>query len=262
MARDSTSSHDDDVASFQKTAIGTIAKHLFGHAILASVRKNAVLRHTLWEAFFCASIAAVVGRFQFGLPLLTCFLAILVLYTEAIAQVHYAELYNLYRKWTTFRRRVYLAAFVFAFLRFMIWKGFGIPPAEAYAAMARAGGFIHVFWHGNAPAIVLLELALTLILGYVSCLIVFHKHRRGVSVAVALVATAAVFWAMPLSDTELAEEGIVGVVFNRLRRLSGATPEELEAHGVIESAYYRTKAFFVGSNLHHLSARHHMGENP
>ena len=247
MARDSSSTNNDDVA-FQKAAIGTIAKRLFGHAILASVRRNAVLRRTLWEAFLCASIAALVGRFQFGLPLLTCFLAILVLYAEAIAQVHYAELYNLYRKWTTFRRRVYLAAFVFAFLRLMVWKGFGIPPAEAYAAMARAGGFMHVFWYGNAPAIVLLELQLTLVLGYLSCLIVFHKHRRAVSVAAALVAVAVVFWAMPLSDAELAEEGIVGVVANRLGRLSGATPGELEAHGVIGSAYYRTKALLFGAN--------------
>ena len=134
MTRNSSSKSDDVSTHLQEAAVDAIAKHLFGQAILASVRRNPVLRHTLWEAFFCASLAALVGRFQFGLPLWTCFAAILVLYAEAIAQVHYANFYDLYRKWTTFRRRVYLAAFVFAFLRFMVWKGFGIPPAEAYAA--------------------------------------------------------------------------------------------------------------------------------
>ena len=113
--------------------------------------------------------------------------------------------------------------------------------------MERAGGFVHLFWYGDAPAVVLLELVLTFILGTLSCLIVFHKHRRAVFVAAALAGAAAVFWAMPLSENELVERGIVGVIANRLGRLSGATPEELEEHGLIGSAYYRTKAYLFGS---------------
>lgn len=244
--RSKTSPQDDVVTSLQEAAIGRIAKHIFGEAILASVRKNPVLLRTLWEAFFYALTAALVGRFQFGLPLLTCFLAIFVLYAEAIVQVHYAELWDLYCKWTTFRRRFYLAAFVFAFLRFMVWKGFGIPPAEAYAALERAGGLIQVFWLGNAPAIVLMELELTIILGTLSCLIVFRKHRRAVFAAAAITAVAAMFWAMPATDQEFAERGVFGVVFGRLGRLTGATSQELEEHGVIGSAYYRARHYLFG----------------
>jgi hypothetical protein len=243
MQNSSNDSKDDVGAGLEKAAIRMIAKQLFGQAILAAVRRNPVLRRTLWEAFFYAFAAATIGHFQFGLPLLTCFFTVLVLYAEAIAQVHYAELYALYCKWTTFRRRAYLTVFLYIVLRFVVWKGFGLPPADAYVELVHAGGFIHLLWYGNAPLLVLQEVALTFLLGTISCLIVFHRHRRAVLSASALVGVAAMFWAMPLTDAELAEKGIVGAVANRLGRLSGATSEELEKKGILGSAYYRTKAF-------------------
>lgn len=159
--------------------VKSVLKRVVGSAIVARVRANPTIRNVLLEAVIVAVVIGVVGHKLVGIPISVCFFATLVLFAEAVLQVHFSNIHALYREWTTFRRKAYLTVGIVLFAHMLVAEALQIAtPAEIYAEVVRLGGFREMFLHNTATNEVLLAMCLDVLLLMAAVPAVFEQSRR------------------------------------------------------------------------------------
>jgi hypothetical protein len=217
----STREHNSDVTH---TVVKSVLRRLIGSAIVARVRANPRIRYVLLEAVVIALVTGIVGYKLIGIPIWVCFVATLLLFAEAVLQVHFASVHALYREWTTFRRKSYLTFGIVMFVHMLVADALQIAtPAEVYAEVVRLGGFRHMFLHNTATKEVLLAMCLDLLLLMASVPAVFEKSRKAWRQLLVVTAIAVLLILKPINwravDECFATRGLIPCVFGYMRDL-------------------------------------------
>ena len=183
-----------------------VIRFLFRNAIVARVRSEPRVLRILLEAAVLASVVAILSSTYVGLPLSLCFWAVLALFAEALFQVHFAEAYQLYNAWTTFRRQAYLTVAAFFLARLAVGYILGIPtPADVYADILAHGGLTETFWNHPVPDAVLFEVLLDIPLVFVSMAAVVKRSKKALTFFSVLAVVFAVMTALPLTRSAFHE---------------------------------------------------------
>lgn len=204
--------------------VKSVLKRVVGSAIVARVRANPTIRNVLLEAIIVSLAIGIVGHTFIGIPASACFFATLVLFAEAALQVHFANVYSVYREWTTFRRKAYLIVGIVVFVHMLVADALQIAtPAEVYAELVRLGGLREMFLHNTATNEVLLAMCLDVLLLMASVAAVFENSRRAwrkllfVTVVSFLLILRPVNWRAV--DECFATRGLISCVFGYIRDL-------------------------------------------
>jgi len=218
-----TSSHEH-TSGATHSLVKSILKRLIGSAIVARVRANPRIRYVLLEAVVVALVTGMVGYKLIGIPISICVFATLLLFAEAVVQVHFASVHALYREWTTFRRKSYLTFGIVMFVHMLVAGALQIAtPAEVYAEVVRLGGFRHMFRYNTATKEVLLAMCLDVLLLVASVSVVFEKSRKAWRQLLVVTVIAVLLILKPINwravDECFATRGLIPCVFGYIRDL-------------------------------------------
>jgi hypothetical protein len=202
----------------------SVLRRVVGSAIVARVRSTPAIRHVLLEAFAVALLFGILGHKLVGIPIFVCFFATMVLFAEAVLQVHFAAIHALYKEWTTFRRKAYLTVGIVGLGHVLVAKALQIAtPAEIYAEVVRLGGFGEMLLHNTATNEILLAMCLDVLLLMVSVRAVFENHRKAWRQLLIVAGVSLLLIINPVNwravDECLASRGLIPCAFGYIRSL-------------------------------------------